>query len=63
MNRFQKIIDDTRKRAADAGLVDEAPAEAKAKVIQSPVVDDDTEFHHVRLPYSSDPKPIEEPWE
>jgi hypothetical protein len=57
MNRFKDIIDDLSKRRSDLlakGVpqpeIEESPADGREKEPR------------LRLPYSSDPEPIGEPW-
>jgi hypothetical protein len=52
MNRFKEILDDLARRA-EAEKMPQPEGRPEAEDAVEPAL---------RLPYSSDPKPIEEPW-
>jgi hypothetical protein len=62
MNRFKETLDELRQRPAGKQLVEilsELPKGAEQPVAPSAPEGSNGSF---RLPYSSDPKPIVEPW-
>lgn len=58
MNRFKDIIDDIRKRAAKEDI----PASPVSQDIEEVPGANQEEKQTFRLPYSSEPRPIEGPW-
>jgi hypothetical protein len=64
MNRFKEILDDLSRRQASETDDDKATKKALGgQKEQAPVPAEDQPEPLLRLPYSSDPKPIEDPWD
>lgn len=64
MNRFKEIIDELSHRRSDVlakDLLGPAPDEASADESPSKKAPKKAE-PRLRLPYSSDPEPLEQPW-
>jgi hypothetical protein len=58
MNRFAEVMDSLRKRAASEKMM----KMLEGLEILNDIPEGDGKKPHVRLPYSSDPRPSEEPW-
>jgi hypothetical protein len=58
MNRFAEVIDGLRKRAASEKIM----KTLEGLEILNDIPEGDEKKPHVRLPYSSDPRPFEERW-
>ena len=57
MNRFQHLIEEARKRAIDIGVSGENLVVAKPSGSEVATTD-----RQMKLPYSSEPEPIQRPW-
>lgn len=60
MNRFRELMDDVRQRARANDATRHLVGEVETVEPQAEKADDkEPDF---RMPYSSDPQPLEEPW-